>query len=212
MTGGAIEVVHVGSACRDVAPEDPRGWRIGGGVMYAALSTARLGLPTAAVVGVDAAAAEATEFELLRDAGVELLMVPLSEGPIYHNLETPRGRVQTCVQVGVPLPIPDLPARLVRRAGLVGRPGRRRGPRRLGRGHPGQRPRRGRLAGVPARSPRRGARPPAAATSVAHPAPRRSHRREPPRRRARRSAGGALGHCSVPGRTCWSRRVMRAAC
>ena len=110
MTRPAIEVVHVGSACRDVAPEDPRGWRIGGGVMYAALTTARLGLRTAAVVGVDAAAADATELGLLRDAGVELLRVPLSEGPIYHNVETPGGRVQTCVQPGVPLPIPTLPA------------------------------------------------------------------------------------------------------
>ena len=110
MTRPAIEVVHVGSACRDVAPEDPRGWRIGGGVMYAALTTARLGLRTAAVVGVDAAAADATELGLLRDAGVDVLRVPLSEGPIYHNVETPSGRVQTCVQPGVPLPIPTLPA------------------------------------------------------------------------------------------------------
>ena len=61
MTRPGIEVVHVGSACRDVAPEDPRGWRIGGGVMYAALTTARLGLRTAAVVGVDAEAAGAAE-------------------------------------------------------------------------------------------------------------------------------------------------------
>jgi hypothetical protein len=110
MTRPAIEVVHVGSACRDVAPEDPRGWRIGGGVMYAALTTARLGLHTAAVVGVDDAAAEATELGLLRDAGVDVLLVPLSEGPIYHNVETPGRRVQTCVQPGVPLPIPSLPA------------------------------------------------------------------------------------------------------
>ena len=109
MTGRAIEVVHVGSACRDVAPEDPRGWRIGGGVMYAALTTARLGLRTAAVVGVDAEAAGAAELESLRDAGVEVLRVPLGEGPIYHNLETDHGRVQTCVRPGVPLPIPDVP-------------------------------------------------------------------------------------------------------
>ena len=109
MTGPAIEVVHVGSACRDVAPEDPRGWRIGGGVMYAALTTARLGLRTAAVVGVDDDAAGATELRMLRDAGVEVLQVPLAEGPIYHNVESATGRVQTCVQVGVPLPIPTLP-------------------------------------------------------------------------------------------------------
>ena len=29
---------------------------------------------------------------------------------MYHNVETPTGRVQTCVQTGVPLPIPELPA------------------------------------------------------------------------------------------------------
>jgi sugar/nucleoside kinase (ribokinase family) len=110
MTGPDIEVVHVGSACRDVAPEDPRGWRIGGGVMYAALTTARLGLRTAAVVGVDAEAAGAAELDELREAGVEILRVPLAEGPIYHNVETANGRVQTCVQPGVPLPIPTLPA------------------------------------------------------------------------------------------------------
>ena len=93
-----IEVLHVGAACRDIAEDDPRGWRLGGGVTYAALTTARLGLRTAAVVGVDSVARTAEELHLLRDAGVELSLVPLSEGPIYHNVETPAGRVQTCVQ------------------------------------------------------------------------------------------------------------------
>ena len=110
MTRPGIEVVHVGSACRDVAPEDPRGWRIGGGVMYAALTTARLGLRTAAVVGVDAEAAGAAELSMLADAGVEILRTDLAEGPIYHNVETPAGRVQTCVQPGVALPLPALPS------------------------------------------------------------------------------------------------------
>jgi len=104
-----VEVVHVGSACRDIAPDDPRGWRLGGGVTYASLTTARLGLRTAAIVGVDATAATASELDLLRHAGVDLLLVPLDEGPIFHNQETPTGRVQTCVQVGVPLPVPALP-------------------------------------------------------------------------------------------------------
>ena len=36
--GRRVEVVHVGSACRDIAPDDPRGWRLGGGVTYAALT------------------------------------------------------------------------------------------------------------------------------------------------------------------------------
>ena len=109
MTRPDIEVVHVGSACRDIAPEDPRGWRIGGGVMYAALTTARLGLRTAAVVGVDTEAADAAELTMLGEAGVDILRVDLSEGPIYHNVETKNGRVQTCVQPGVPLPLADLP-------------------------------------------------------------------------------------------------------
>jgi sugar/nucleoside kinase (ribokinase family) len=77
--------------------------------MYAALTTVRLGLRTAAVVGVDEEAAKASELVELRDAGVDLLRVPLTEGPIYHNVETATGRVQTCVQPGVPLPIPTLP-------------------------------------------------------------------------------------------------------
>ena len=61
------------------------------------------GLRTAAIVGVDATAATASELDMLRDAGVDLLLVPLEEGPIYHNLETPAGRVQTSVATGVPL-------------------------------------------------------------------------------------------------------------
>ena len=109
MARPGVEVVHVGSACRDVVPEDPRGWRLGGGVTYASLTTARLGLRTAAIVGVDSTAATASELGMLRQAGVDLLLVPLDEGPIFHNLETPNGRVQTCVQTGVPLPVPAMP-------------------------------------------------------------------------------------------------------
>src|SRR4029077_4497959 len=109
MTAQALEVLHVGSACRDIARDDPRGWRLGGGVTYASLTTARLGVRTAAIVGVDAPATTASELDLLRDAGVDLLLVPLDEGPIFHNQETSTGRVQTCVQVGVPLPVPALP-------------------------------------------------------------------------------------------------------
>ena len=104
-----VEVVHVGSACRDVVAEDPRGWRLGGGVTYASLTTARLGLRTAAIVGVDSTAATASELDMLRDAGVDLLLVPLDEGPIFHNLETATGRVQTSVQTGIPLAVPAIP-------------------------------------------------------------------------------------------------------
>jgi sugar/nucleoside kinase (ribokinase family) len=78
-------------------------------VTYSALTTARLGLRTAAVVGVDAEARTADELERIREAGADLMLVPLAEGPIFHNVETPQGRVQTCVQVGEPLPVPALP-------------------------------------------------------------------------------------------------------
>jgi sugar/nucleoside kinase (ribokinase family) len=99
----SVEVVHVGSACRDIAPDDPRGWRLGGGVTYAALTTARLGLATAAIIGVDDLASRATELDRLREAGVDLLLVPLDEGPVFHNVETPGGRRQTILAVGRPL-------------------------------------------------------------------------------------------------------------
>jgi len=110
MRGSGVEVVHVGSACRDIASDDPRGWRLGGGVTYAALTTARLGLRTAAVIGVDAAAEASDEVRLLREAGVDLLALPLAEGPVFENVETPLGRIQTCHAVGVPLTVPALPA------------------------------------------------------------------------------------------------------
>ena len=84
-----IEVLHVGSASRDVTADDPRGWRLGGGVTYAALTTARLGLRTAALIGVDEAGAVADELDLLRAAGVELVLERLAEAPIFDNRETP---------------------------------------------------------------------------------------------------------------------------
>ncbi len=77
---------------------------------YAALTTARLGLRTAAVVGVDAEAAAAHELEALRDAGVDILRVDLPEGPIFHNVETPHGREQTVIARGVPVRPVALPA------------------------------------------------------------------------------------------------------
>ena len=109
MPSAPVEVVHVGSAARDIAPDDPRGWRLGGGVTYAALTTARLGLRTAAVVGVDREASTAHELDGLRDAGVDILTVDLPEGPIFHNIETPRGRRQVSMAAGVPVRPVDLP-------------------------------------------------------------------------------------------------------
>ncbi len=109
MSKPTIDVVHVGSASRDLTEDDPRGWRLGGGASYSALTTARLGLRTAAVIGVDSAAATASELELLRAAGVELALIALDEGPVFRNRETSAGRVQTSVAVGEPLAIRSFP-------------------------------------------------------------------------------------------------------
>src|SRR5439155_27289539 len=98
-----------GSASRDLTPDDPRGWRLGGGATYAALTTARLGLRTAAVVGVDAIAVGASELGLLREAGVQLHLVELDESPAFRNVETSAGRVQTCIAPGHPVPVIPLP-------------------------------------------------------------------------------------------------------
>jgi len=109
MARPAIDVLHVGSASRDLTPDDPRGWRLGGGVTYAALTTARLGLRTAALIGVDEAGAAATELDLLRAAGVDLVLDRLAESPVFTNQETPAGRVQICHAVGHPVGVRDLP-------------------------------------------------------------------------------------------------------
>ena len=109
MVRPAIDVVHVGSASRDLTKDDPRGWRLGGGATYAALTTARLGLRTAALLGVDPVAAGADELDLLSAAGVDLRLVLLEEGPVFENRETPAGRVQRCHAVGRPIAVPVLP-------------------------------------------------------------------------------------------------------
>jgi len=102
-------VVVVGSASRDLAPGDPRGWRLGGGVSYGALTTARLGLPTAAVIGVDEEASEAWELDLLRAAGVVVCLVPLAHGPVFENVETLDGRTQVCHGRSDPIPPESVP-------------------------------------------------------------------------------------------------------
>ena len=110
MSEAAIEVLHVGSASRDLTDDDPRGWRLGGGVTYAALTTARLGSPDGGGhgrrpsrrVGRRARPAPC-------GAGVELRVVPLAESPVFRNDEAPGGRIQLCLAPGQPLPIVDLP-------------------------------------------------------------------------------------------------------
>ncbi len=98
-----IDVLVVGAASRDIALEDPRGWRLGGPVTFASLTLARLGLRVAAVLGADAAAAGARELDLLRDAGVHLHVAPLDHGPVFENVESPAGRTQRWMEACDPL-------------------------------------------------------------------------------------------------------------
>jgi len=104
------DVVVVGSACRDLVDDDPRGWRLGGGASYSALALARLGLRVGAIVVADELAAGSSEIEMIRDAGVEVHIQPGSKGPIFINTETPTGRVQQTPQVSDavdPAALPD---------------------------------------------------------------------------------------------------------
>ena len=113
-------MIHIGNVTRDVDPADPRGWRAGGGVTYASLTSARLGLRSAALIGADPTGAEARELDLLRVAGVDVRIVPIGQGPVFDNLETEHGRVQTCVEPGEALPVVELPASwLAARAWMV---------------------------------------------------------------------------------------------
>ena len=94
----------VGSASRDVTSEDPRGWRLGGPAAFCGLTLARLGLHPRVLLGIDAAAVEAGELDLLREAGADLHLVRLAAGPVFRNRTTPEGRVQDCLEPGMPLP------------------------------------------------------------------------------------------------------------
>jgi hypothetical protein len=102
---GEGEVLVVGSAARDVVQDDPRGWRLGGGVTYGGLTLARLGLRPRVLVGVDRLAADAEELDALREAGADVRLVHLDRSPVFENVETPAGRIQTCIEPGDPLSV-----------------------------------------------------------------------------------------------------------
>jgi hypothetical protein len=102
-------VVVVGSACRDLVDDDERGWRLGGGASYSAFALARLGLSVGALVVADPLAEASTEIEMIRDAGVEVIVVPGLRGPVFINTETPTGRIQHTPQVSDPVPVAALP-------------------------------------------------------------------------------------------------------
>ncbi|HYI22935.1 MAG TPA: PfkB family carbohydrate kinase [Candidatus Limnocylindrales bacterium] len=102
-------VLVVGAATRDIDDADPRGWRLGGGVSYASMAAARMGAKVRALIGVEAEAGGASELDVLRAAGVDVRLVPLERGPVFHNLQTDEGRVQMLHQSSDPVPAAALP-------------------------------------------------------------------------------------------------------
>ena len=106
---GVSGPVVVGSASRDVAAADPRGWRLGGAVSYVWLALARVGLRPRVLLGADPEAASAAELDLLRAAGADLVVVRLDRGPVFDNREVDGARFQMCLEPGDPLPPGSLP-------------------------------------------------------------------------------------------------------
>jgi sugar/nucleoside kinase (ribokinase family) len=104
------ELVVVGAASRDLTADDPRGWRLGGGVSYASLAIARLGLRVGALAGMDAAASGAHELDRLREAGVDVRPVALDSAPVFDNIEADAGRRQVAHAASAPLTTGALPA------------------------------------------------------------------------------------------------------
>ncbi len=102
-------VLVIGAATRDIDDADPRGWRLGGGVSYASMAATRMGAQVCALIGVEAEAAEASELDVLRAAGVDVRLVPLERGPVFHNLQTDERRVQMLHQASDPIPAAALP-------------------------------------------------------------------------------------------------------
>ena len=170
-------VVVVGAAARDLVDDDPRGWRLGGGVSYSALTTARLGLPTGAIIGVDDAAAASDEIELLRDAGVDVRLVPLEHGPGLRQHRAARGPPPALRGPLRPDPGRGRSRRVARRPGLDPRPGRRRAAAGLGRPAAGRRLRRRSAGRASCASSCRASRP-----GTCAPAPRPDRQAGEPRR------------------------------
>jgi sugar/nucleoside kinase (ribokinase family) len=103
------DLVVVGAASRDITPDDPRGWRLGGSATYCSLTAARLGLRVGCLLGVDADAAAAHELDLLEAAGVDLRRVALERGPVFENIERNGHRRQRWLSECAPLSPAALP-------------------------------------------------------------------------------------------------------
>jgi sugar/nucleoside kinase (ribokinase family) len=104
--------VVVGAASRDLAVDDPRGWRLGGSATYCSLTAARLGLRVGCLLGVDGEAIDGAEgeFDLLTSAGVRLLLARLDHGPVFENIEDGGHRRQRWLSRSDQVRVDALPA------------------------------------------------------------------------------------------------------
>jgi sugar/nucleoside kinase (ribokinase family) len=103
-------LVVVGAATRDIDANDPRGWKLGGGVTYSAMAAAQLGgVRVKALIGADDVAATASELDTLRQVGVEVHLVRLAIGPVFENRRTPTGREQFAHSPSDPIATAALP-------------------------------------------------------------------------------------------------------
>lgn len=109
-SGGGPDLVVVGAASRDVTPDDPRGWRLGGSATYCSLALGRLGLDVGCLLGVDREASEAAELDLLETAGVRLRRVPLGHGPVFDNIDQDGHRRQRWLSASDQVAAAALPA------------------------------------------------------------------------------------------------------
>ena len=108
-TDATPDLVVVGVASRDMTPDDPRGWRLGGSATYCALTAARMGLRVGCLIGVDAEAALADELLSLEAAGVALERFGLARGPVFENLESDGHRRQRWLSRSDAIPAAALP-------------------------------------------------------------------------------------------------------
>ncbi len=106
---GAPDLVVVGAASRDLATDDPRGWRLGGAADYCSLTAARLGLRVSCLVGVDRSASTADELDMLEAAGVDVRRVSLESGPVFENIEVDGHRRQRWLSKSDRVPLAALP-------------------------------------------------------------------------------------------------------
>jgi sugar/nucleoside kinase (ribokinase family) len=112
LDGDPLDIVIVGAASRDVAADDPRGWRLGGAATYCSLTAARLGLRVGCLLGLDAEAVEGAgaELEMLTAAGTAVSVVQLDHGPVFENIERDGHRRQRWLSRSDAVPSAALPA------------------------------------------------------------------------------------------------------